>query len=558
MDRPTYASLYGPTAGDRVRLADTDLWLEVEDDDTAPGWEPLVGFGKTVRPGQLMSGKITPQEALDVVITNVVLVDPVLGIRKTSIGIRDGRVVCVGRAGDPDRTEDVAVPISPWTGIVPGEGLIATPGAIDSHVHLLGPQIVPPALSGGVTTVVAMGYGGAFDLGIGPARNFQRLLNAWEHVPINLLPLARASTSDVAQLEAALAWGAGGFKVHEDVGAHPEVIDAALRACDESDVQLAVHLDGIGESATLEETLRAVGGRTAHFFHIEGCGGGPPNLLEAISHENVLPSSTNPTIPFGAGAAAEHQVMIETVHRLNPAFENDRCAASERVRPWTMAAESVLHELGAISMMSSDSMGMGRIGETTRRTWQLAHVMKHRAAKGSRGSAAADNDRILRYLAKLTINPALTHGIGHEVGSIEPGKLADIVLWRPSFFGVKPQLVMKAGFAVWGPLGSGSASTRIGEPVTHGGFWGAEGAAPSRLATVFTSRAGQPAVCDLWPGPASCVGGCRDISKRSLIRNGATPHVEINATDRTVHVDGALVQLEPVSELPLNRAYFLS
>ena len=419
MDRATYASVYGPTTGDRVRLGDTDLWLEVEDDDTAPGWEPVVGFGKNVRPGQLMSRDIGPDEALDIAITNVVLLDPLLGVRKTSIGIRDGRIAAIGRAGDPARLDDVNVPISPFTGILAGEGMIATPGAIDTHVHLISPEVVPTALAGGVTTFVGQSYGGAFDTGIGPDSNFRRMLAAWREVPLNLVPLARASTTNADHLREALAWGAGGFKVHEDLGAYPETVDAVLAACDEGDVQLCLHLDGIGESATLDETLAAIDGRAIHLFHIEGTGGGPANLLEALAHDNVLPSSTNPTIPFGVGAAAEHQVMIETCHRLHTAFDNDARAASERVRPWTMAAESVLHDLGAISMTSSDSMGMGRIGETTRRTWQLAHVMKGAAADGTHagaGPAANDNERILRYLAKLTINPALTHGIAPRRG----------------------------------------------------------------------------------------------------------------------------------------------
>jgi urease subunit alpha len=317
-------------------------------------------------------------------------------------------------------------------------------------------------------------------------------------------------------------------------------------------VQVALHLDGLGESATLDETLAAIDGRAVHLFHIEGCGGGPVNLLEAISHDNVLPSSTNPTIPFGVGAVAEHQAMIETVHRLHPALENDRRAASERIRPGTMAAESVLHELGAISMTSSDSMGMGRIGETTRRTWQLAHVMK------GEGESANDNERILRYLAKLTINPALTHGIAHDVGSLEPGKLADIVLWRPAFFGVKPQLVLKGGFAVWGPLGSASATTRIGEPVVQRGFWGATGGAPRELATVYSSALGAERLAERWPGRVGQVGNCRALRKHSMVHNSATPGVEVDAAAGVVRVDGRPAELEPVDELPLNRSYLLS
>jgi urease subunit alpha len=555
LTRAGYASIYGPTTGDRIRLGDTELLLEVEADDTAHGSEPLVGFGKTVRDGQLTSGRIAPDDALDVAITNVVLLDPLLGVRKTSIGVKDGRIAAIGRAGNPDSMGEVAVPLSAATGIVPGEGLIATPGAIDSHVHLLGPQIVPAALSSGTTTLVAMGYGGAFDLGIGPSGNLDRLLDAWRAVPLNLLPLARASTADQDFLAAALGWGAGGFKVHEDVGAYPAIIDAALAVAERHDVQLALHADGLGEAATLEETLAAIDGRTVHFYHAEGCGGGPVNLLEAVSRENVLPSSTSPTVPFGEYAVAEHEEMIRTVHRLNPLFPNDLEAARGRVRGWTMAAESVLHDRGAISIMSSDSMGMGRIGEVTRRTWQLAHVMKGAAGPGDPGN---DNERILRYLAKLTINPALAHGIAHEVGSLEQGKLADVVLWRPAFFGAKPQAVLKAGFAAWAPLGSGSGSTRLGEPIVYGSMFGGIGAAPAAVATLFASAAGAERVRSRWPGPVAVVRGARTVRKRDLVRNGATPEVRVDPVGERVLVDGEPVELEPASNLPLNRAYFLT
>ncbi|MCY4087065.1 MAG: urease subunit alpha [Actinomycetia bacterium] len=554
MSRALYASLYGPTVGDRVRLGDTALVVEIEADDTAAGFEPTVGFGKTVREGQLVASTVPPDEAMDVVITNVVVIDAVLGIKKTSIGIRGGRIAAVGRAGNPDTMADVDVPLSPLTGIVPGEGLIATPGAVDAHVHLLGPQVAPAALAGGTTTVVAMGYGGAFDLGIGPSENFDRLLDAWHAVPLNLVPLARGSTTQTAALDTALRVGAGGLKVHEDVGAHPRVIDAALRAADEHDVQVALHLDGLGESATLAESLDAIDGRTAHLYHVEGCGGGPVNLLEAVAHEHLLPSSTNPTLPYGAGAVEEHVGMIRTVHRLHPALENDARASEARIRGWTMAAESVLHDRGAISITSSDSMGMGRIGEVTRRTWQLADVMKRADAETPRH----DNERVLRYAAKLSINPALTHGIAHEVGSLEPGKRADIVLWRPAFFGAKPQLVLKSGFAAWGPLGSGSGSTRIGEPLMHGGYWGALGGAPAQLSAIFTSAAGAERVSERWPGPVCAVRGCRTVRKGGLVRNGATPTVEVNPERRAVLIDGEPVTLEPAEHVALNRAYFLA
>ncbi len=551
LSRSEYASLYGPTVGDRLRLGDTDLLLTVDADDTRPGHEPLVGFGKTVRDGLLATGELPLAEALDICVTNVVLVDPVLGVRKTSIGIRDGRVVAIGRAGDPHTDPEVTVPLSAATGIVTGEGMIATPGAIDTHVHLIGPQLVPTALAGGTTSMAAMSYSGAFDLGINPRGNFDNMLRAWQGVPLNLLPIVRASTANADFLDDLLALGAGAFKVHEDVGSFPWVVDGALAAAERHDVQVALHADGLGESATLEETLAAIDGRAVHAYHVEGAGGGPVNLLEAVSHPNVLPSSTTPTVPFGVNAAAEHEEMIRTVHRLTPLFPNDTVAALGRIRPWTMAAESVLHDLGAISMVSSDSMGMGRVGEVTRRTWQLAHVMHQ--ATGDQG-----NERILRYLAKLTINPALVHGMAHEVGSLEPGKLADIVLWRPAFFGAKPQLVLKSGSPVWTQLGSGSGSTRIGQPLVQGLLWGGTGAAPAQLATVFSSAAGAERARSVWPGPVSVVSGTRKLRKQDLPRNGATPEVKVDGEQRQVTIDGAPVRLEAAEELPLNRSYFLA
>lgn len=553
LDRAAYASLYGLTVGDRVRLGDTNLLLEVEADDTAPGSEPLIGFGKTIRDGLLATSRLRAEEALDAVVTNVVVLDSMLGVRKTSIGIKDGRIAAVGRAGNPHTMDGVNVPISAATGIIPAEGLIATSGVIDSHTHLISPQLVGAALSGGVTTLVGMGYGGAWDVGIGPRGNFDRLLEAWRSVPINLLPLARASAFDEAFLEDSLAWGGAGFKVHEDTGAFPAIIDAAVSIAERHDVQVALHLDGVGESATLEESLDAIGGRTVHLYHLEGCGGGPINLLEAASVDNVLPSSTNPTVPYGTTAVLEHEEMIRTVHRLHPRFANDLLAARDRVRGWTMAAESVLHDLGAISIMSSDSLGMGRIGETFRRAWQLAHVMKEVDGGGERN----DNERILRYVAKLTINPAIAHGIAHDVGSLEPGKLADIVLWRPPFFGAKPQLVLKAGFASWGPLGSGSGSTRLGEPLVYGAQFGGVGAAPASLATVYTSALGTDHVRGRWPGPVVTVHGCRGLRKSDMVRNGARPLVDVDPAAQHVLIDGKPVQLEAARELPLNRAYFL-
>lgn len=554
LDRATYSSVYGPTTGDRIRLGDTDLLVEVEADDTAPGLEPLIGFGKTIRADLLMAQHLAPEAAPDLVVTGVVVIDPVLGVRKTAIGIKDGRIQSIGRVGNPETMSGVEVPIGPSTGIVPGEGLIATPGAIDSHIHLSSPKLAPAALAGGVTSFVAMGYGGAWDLGIGPAVHLDRLLDAWRSIPINLLPLARASTTDQARLEEALASGAGGFKVHEDTGAHPAIIDAALEVAERSGVQVAMHLDGLGEVATLAESIAAIDGRPVHLYHVEGCGGGPPDLLEVTGLDNVLPSSTNPTVPYGATAEYEHEEMIRTVHRLHPAFANDAIAARARVRGWTMAAESVLHDLGAISIMSSDSLGMGRVGETTRRTFQLAHLMK--GARG--GEGANDNARVLRYLAKLTINPAITHGIAGAVGSLEVGKLADIVLWRPGFFAAKPQLVLKRGFAAFAPQGSGDASTRLGEPRVYGPMFGGLGAAPAQLSTIFASAIGTERLREVWPGTVATVDGCRSIAKADMVRNAATPNVRVDVEGERVLIDEVPVDLPPAVELPLNRAYFLA
>ncbi|QEC47408.1 urease subunit alpha [Baekduia soli] len=553
LSRAEYAALYGPSTGDRVRLADTDLVVTVEADDTAPGHEPVVGFGKTIRDGQLSSGRMALEEAMDGVVTNVVLMDPVLGIRKTCLGIRDGRIAAVGRAGDPDRDPGVTVPISAATGIYAAEGLIATPGTIDTHVHLIGPQLVPTALAGGITTVAAMSYSGAFDLGINPTGNFDRLLDAWAAVPLNLLPLVRGSTTEEGFLDALLEMGGGGFKIHEDVGAYPDVVDAVLRVADRHDVQVALHADGLGETATLEETLAAIAGRAIHAYHVEGCGGGPVNLLEVVSHPNVLPSSTTPTVPFGVNVCDEHEEMIRTVHRLHPALPNDARAARARIRAWTIAAESVLHDLGAISIMSSDSMGMGRIGEVGLRAWQTAHVM--RRATGEEGDA---NARVLRYLAKLTINPAIAHGIAGDVGSLQPGRLADVVLWRPAFFGVKPHLVIKGGFPAWGQRGSGSGSTRIAEPIVQGPLWGGLGRAPEQLGTVFTSAAGEARVRARRAGPVAVVTGTRTIGKADMVHNAATPAVEVDPVRREVRVDGVAADPAPAAELPMQRAYFLS
>ncbi|MBX6342677.1 MAG: urease subunit alpha, partial [Thermomicrobiaceae bacterium] len=407
----TYAALYGPTAGDRVRLADTNLFARVERDDGLPGSELIAGFGRPIRDGMLAGRQPGPSK-LDLLVTNVLVMDPVLGIFKSNIGVKDGRIVGIGRAGNPDVTDGVELILSASTGIVAGDGLIATPGGVDSHVHLSSTSLIPAALSSGLTTLVAQGSGGVWDLGVNPAANIGRLFQAFEAIPINLAVLGRGSSSR-EHLEEHVEAGCAGLKIHEDVGAFPAVIDACLTVADQTGVQVAMHTDGLNESGALAETVAAIAGRSIHAYHVEGSGGGhAPNLIEIVQEPNVLTSSTNPTIPYSINSVAEQLEMIITVHRLSPLLETDLAAARDRIRASTIAAEDLLHDLGAISIMSSDSQGMGRIGEVISRTWQLAHRMKEVRGGGFDPATGEgdDNPRILQYLAKYTLNPAIAHG----------------------------------------------------------------------------------------------------------------------------------------------------
>ncbi|MGH3328716.1 MAG: urease subunit alpha, partial [Streptomycetales bacterium] len=456
LDRGSYAALYGPTTGDRVRLGDTDLWVEVEGDDTGYGDEILGGCGKTLRDGLLAASRGPRDDALDLVVSNVLLLDPVLGARKTHIGVKDGRVAGVGRAGNPDLSDGVELAVDTHTALVPGEGLIATPGVVDSHVHLSSPEIAPAALSTGVTTVVGMGLGGVWDVGVNPAHNLHTLMAAWRDVPLNVAFLARGSSSSPRLLEEAVAAGAGGFKIHEDFGATPGVVDVCLGVAEQADLPVALHTDSLNESGYLADTVEATRGRTVHAYHVEG-GGGHPDLLEILSVPHVIASSTTPTLPYTVNTAAELFPMTMTVHRQNARVASDVEISRSRIRAHAIAAENVLHDLGAISIVNSDSMGMGRIAETVRRTWQLAHLAARRT--GEQGPDQPANARVLRYLAKLTVNPAIAHGLAHDVGSLQRGRLADLVLWQPAWFGAKPELVLKGGFVAWGVSASGSAST---------------------------------------------------------------------------------------------------
>ncbi|MEU0115656.1 urease subunit alpha [Streptomyces bobili] len=551
-----YAATHGPRAGDRVRLGDSGLVIRVESDSQRPGDEFLAGFGKTARDGLHLKAAAV-RETCDVVISNVVVIDAVQGIRKVSIGIREGRIRSIGRAGNPDTLDGVDVVVGTGTSIVSGEGLIATAGAVDTHVHLLSPRIMEASLASGVTTVIGQEFGPVWGVGVNSPWALRHAFNAFDAWPVNIGFLGRGSSSSPAPLVEALAeGGASGFKVHEDMGAHTRALDTALRVAEEHDVQVALHSDGLNECLSVEDTLRVLEGRTIHAFHIEGCGGGHvPNVLKMAGVANVIGSSTNPTLPFGRDAVAEHYGMIVSVHDLKTDLPGDAAMARDRIRAGTMGAEDVLHDLGAIGITSSDAQGMGRAGETVRRTFAMAGKMK--AEFGA--PEEHDNERVLRYLAKLTINPAIAHGLAHEVGSIETGKLADIVLWRPEYFGAKPQLVLKSGFPAYGVVGDPNAATDTCEPLVLGPQFGAYGATPADLSVAFVARAALDQGNDTMPTRRRrvAVRGTRGIGPADLRLNSRTGAVDVDRRTGLVTLDGEPVRSEPADSVALNRLYFL-
>lgn len=558
IDRTTYAKMYGPTTGDRIRLADTNLVAEVERDDTAYGDEPLWGFGKTIRDSMGSTSHRGTDSTMDLIIANVVVMDPVLGIVKTNIGIKDGRIVGTGRAGNPDVTDDVDLVAGANTGWIMGEGMIATPGIIDPHVHLATSSLVPAALSAGTTTIVGMGYGHVSDMGVNPQYHFDRMIEAWEGFPLNVALLARGSASDRISLERSMEMGCGGLKIHEDTASFTSVIDNALTIADEYDVPVCVHTDSNQEGGELGDTLDAIAGRTIHAYHIEGLGGGHPNVLELAGNPSILGSSTTPTIPYSVNTYREYGEMKMAVHRMHHDLAEDRASLEWRARGGTVAAESVLHDMGAIAMMSSDAQGMGRIGEVSLRTWQMAHRMKE--VLGPSDDSGNDNARILRYLAKLTVNPAIAQGLAHEIGSLAAGKLADIVIWRPEFFGVKPQFVLKAGFVVWGPVGPGNDSTRLGQPQVYRPMFGSLGVAPASLALAFVSQASLDAGLERRLGVRrkfSAIRDSRHLTKADFVLNNASPQVRVAPDSLDVTIDGVPVDLAPAETLPLTNRYFL-
>ncbi|MFB7211472.1 urease subunit alpha [Streptomyces sp. NPDC056255] len=560
IDPHAYAATHGPRAGDRVRLGDSGLTVRVESDAQEYGEEFLAGFGKTARDGLHLKAAAV-RDTCDIVISNVLVIDAVQGIRKVSIGIREGRIASIGRAGNPDTLDGVDVVVGTGTTIVSGEGMIATAGAVDTHVHLLSPRIMEASLASGVTTIIGQEFGPVWGVGVNSPWALRHAFNAFDAWPVNIGFLGRGSSSHQAPLVEALAeGGACGFKVHEDMGAHTRALDTALRVAEEHDVQVALHSDGLNECLSVEDTLKVLEGRTIHAFHIEGCGGGHvPNVLKMAGVENVIGSSTNPTLPFGRDAVAEHYGMIVSVHDLKTDLPGDAAMARDRIRAGTMGAEDVLHDLGAIGITSSDAQGMGRAGETVRRTFAMAGKMKAELGPMEGDGPADDNARVLRYIAKLTINPAIAHGLSHEIGSIETGKMADIVLWRPEFFGAKPQLVLKSGFPAYGVTGDPNAATDTCEPLILGPQFGSYGATAADISVAFVSQAATQLGADSMPTRRRRVGvrGTRGIGPGDLIHNSRTGAVSVDARSGLVTLDGDPLRSEPADSVSLNRLYFL-
>ncbi len=569
IDRVRYAELFGPTAGDRIRLADTDLLIEVtEDRSIGPGGsgdEVLFGGGKVIRESMGQGMATRAEGAPDLVITGAVILDH-WGVVKADVGVRDGRVVGIGKAGNPDTMDgvDPALVIGPATEVLAGNGKILTAGGIDCHVHFVCPQLVDTALAAGLTTLVGGGTGpneGAKATTVTPgAWNLGRMLSAMDGQPVNVLLLGKGNTVRQEALREQLAAGAGGFKLHEDWGSTPAAIDACLTVADESGVQVAIHTDTLNEAGFLESTVEAIGGRSINAYHTEGAGGGhAPDIIEVSGMANFLPSSTNPTRPHTVNTLDEHLDMLMVCHHLNPSVPEDLAFAESRIRPSTIAAEDVLHDLGAISMMSSDSQAMGRIGEVIIRTWQTAHVMKGRRG-ALPGDGAADNLRARRYVAKYTINPAIAHGMDAEIGSVEVGKLADLVLWEPKFFGVRPHVVLKGGFPAWAAMGDANASIPTPQPVLARPMFGSASAVAAASSVHFVApEALESGLAEQFriARTLAPVANTRRRTKADMVLNDATPEVRVDPDSFAVRVDGELIEPHPVAELPMAQRYFL-
>ncbi|MGX5770717.1 urease subunit alpha [Microbacterium trichothecenolyticum] len=563
IDRERYARIYGPTTGDQVRLGDTDLWIELEDDLTVGGEEAVFGGGKSIRESMAQSTFSRADGALDTVITNAVILDW-WGVVRADVGIRDGRIVGIGRAGNPDIADgvDPRLVIGPSTDVISGEGKILTAGAIDSHVHLLSPSQIHEALAAGITTIVGGGTGpseGSKATTVTPgAWHLEHMHRSLDRLPVNVLLLGKGNTVSAAAFEEQALAGAAGYKVHEDWGSTPAAIDASLRAAEEWGLQVALHSDSLNEAGFVESSIAAMAGRSIHAFHVEGAGGGhAPDILSIASLPYVIPGSTNPTLPHTVNTVAEHLDMLMVCHHLNPGVPEDLAFAESRIRATTIAAEDILHDMGAISITSSDAQAMGRIGEVVTRTWQVAHVMK--ARRGPLGNGLpADNERARRYVAKYTVNPAIAHGIDAEVGSVEVGKLADLVLWDPRFFGFRPSVVVKGGGLVWGALGDPNASIPTPQPVLMrpsfadaiGGSLSVSFVAPAALDAGLEERLGLTR--RLLP-----LRSTREIGKADMRNNDALPRIDIRPDTFDISIDGDRVEPAPAARLPLAQLYQL-
>lgn len=563
MTRQAYAEMFGPTTGDRMRLADTELWLQIEQDYTVYGDEVKFGGGKVIRDGMGQSQRPN-SETSDVVITNAIILD-YWGIVKADIGIKDGRISAIGKAGNPDVQDGVDIIIGPGTEIIAGEGAIITAGGVDSHIHFICPQQIEEALASGITTMIGGGTGPATGTNATTCTpgiwNMHRMLESLDEFPMNFGLLGKGNASQEPALREQIVAGAVGLKLHEDWGTTPASIDACLSVADKTDTQVAIHTDTLNESGFVESTLQAIGGRVIHTYHTEGAGGGhAPDIIRAAGLPNVLPSSTNPTRPYTVNTVDEHLDMLMVCHHLSPSISEDVAFAESRIRRETIAAEDILHDMGAFSMIASDSQAMGRVGEVIIRTWQTAHKMKVQRGSLPEDTAHHDNHRLKRYVAKYTINPAITHGMNHEIGSVEVGKLADLVLWKPAFFGVKPSMVIKGGMIAYAPMGDPNASIPTPQPVHYRTMFGSYGKAMYNTSMTFVSQLAHQSGIAEQLGLNSLIGvvkGCRTIAKSDMKLNDWQPAIEVCPQTYRVLADGELITCEPAVELPMAQRYFL-
>nr|WP_206022357.1 urease subunit alpha [Pseudoflavitalea sp. G-6-1-2] len=565
--REKYASLFGPTTGDKVRLADTELLIEIEKDYQTYGEENKFGGGKTVRDGMGQSATAAEKDSLDMVILGAIIVDH-WGIVKADIGIKNGKIHAIGKAGNPDAQDGVTpgMVIGAGTEVHGGWGYIVTPGGIDTHIHFICPEIIDTALYSGVTTLIGGGTGpndGTNATTVTPGKYFiEKMLQAAEEFPVNVGFFGKGNVSNEASQVEQIKAGALGVKIHEDWGATPSTIDISLRVADKYDTQVTIHTDTLNEAGFLEDTMKAIDGRVIHTFHTEGAGGGhAPDIIKIAMYPNILPASTNPTKPYTVNTVAEHVDMLMVCHHLSPQIKEDVAFADSRIRPSTIAAEDILHDMGVLSMMSSDSQAMGRVGEVITRTWQTAHKMKvQRGALPEDGKSGNDNYRVKRYVSKYTINPAKAHGIDTYIGSIEPGKIADLIVWKPEFFGIKPELIYKSGMIVGSKMGDPNASIPTPQPVIYRKQYGALGAALSANSFNFVSKAsidsGNIGKLKL-KRQSLAVKGCRTVQKKDMIHNTATPNIEVDPETYQVKVDGKVATCEPLKELPMAQRYFL-